>query len=360
MMQFHYTDLETCHEATGVVIVIDVLRAFSTAAFAFSRGAREILPVSRVEEALELKAQLPNSTALGEVGGLAPEGFNFGNSPTQIREQDFTGLTLIQRTGAGTQGAVRCKKADILVAASFVVASSTIKYVSKLEPEDVTFVITGIYNNDEDLACAQYLEALMKGVQPDPNLLSNGYINSRDALQHLDPALPDFPLSDLDHCTQIDRFDFAMPITKMKNSSCAPSNPDTGASMYKLGVKRDFIARHFLIGGDWGAENLPNSHHYILELQLAGKELDQHGYLVDIVDVEKHLDEIVNYYKEQMLNDKPEFAGLNPSIEHFARILATSLSERIRAENITELKVVLWENESAWASFLVERQKSNV
>ena len=76
--------------------------------------------------------------------------------------------------------------------------------------------------------------------------------------------------------------------------------------------------------------------------------------------MEKHLDEIVNYYQEQMLNDKPEFAGLNPSIEHFSRILATALSERIRAENITELNVVLWENESAWASFHVERQKSNV
>ena len=66
--------------------------------------------------------------------------------------------------------------------------------------------------------------------------------------------------------------------------------------MYTLGVRRDFIARHFLIGGDWGPENFPNSHHYILELQLEGRELDQHGYLVDIVDVEKHLDEIVDYY----------------------------------------------------------------
>jgi len=130
--------------------------------------------------------------------------------------------------------------------------------------------------------------------------------------------------------------------------------------MYTLGTKRDFIVRHFLIGGDWGAENLPNSHHYVLELQLTGKELDQHGYLVDIMDVEKHLDEVVNYYQEQMLNDEPEFAGLNPSIEHFARIVATRLNERIRAENITELKVMLWENKSAWASFHVERQKSNV
>jgi 6-pyruvoyltetrahydropterin/6-carboxytetrahydropterin synthase len=125
--------------------------------------------------------------------------------------------------------------------------------------------------------------------------------------------------------------------------------------MYTLGVKREFITRHYLIGGDWGPENFPNSHHYILELQLEGGELDQHGYLVDIVDVQNHLDEIVNYYKEQMLNDKPEFAGLNPSIENFSRILATSLNDRIQAKNISALKIVLWENESAWAAYRVER-----
>ena len=125
--------------------------------------------------------------------------------------------------------------------------------------------------------------------------------------------------------------------------------------MYTLGVRRDFIARHYLIGGDWGPENSPNSHHYILELQLAGRELNQHGYLVDIVDVEKHLDELVNYYKEQMLNDKPEFEGLNPSIEHFSQILATSLSERIKSENISALKVLLWESDTAWAAYELKR-----
>ena len=125
--------------------------------------------------------------------------------------------------------------------------------------------------------------------------------------------------------------------------------------MYTLGVRREFIAHHFLIGGDWGTENFPNSHHYILELQLEGAELDQHGYLADIVDVEKHLDEVVDYYKEKMLNEKPEFADLNPSIEHFSRILATTLNEKIKAKNISALKVVLWEHENAWASFNVER-----
>jgi 6-pyruvoyltetrahydropterin/6-carboxytetrahydropterin synthase len=125
--------------------------------------------------------------------------------------------------------------------------------------------------------------------------------------------------------------------------------------MYTLAVRRDFIARHFLIGGDWGPENFPNSHHYTLELRLKGTELDQHGYLCDIVDVEKHLDEVVGYYREQMLNEKHEFDGLNPSIEHFARILAVTLNERIKAPNVTALKVVLWENGAAWAAYSLRR-----
>src|SRR5574340_1182113 len=114
--------------------------------------------------------------------------------------------------------------------------------------------------------------------------------------------------------------------------------------MYTLAVRRDFIARHFLIGGDWGLENFPNSHHYILELQLKGRELGQHGYLADIVDVEKHLSELIDYYKEKMLNDLSEFKGLNPSLEHFVRILAGALNEKIKASNIAALKVILWEN----------------
>jgi 6-pyruvoyltetrahydropterin/6-carboxytetrahydropterin synthase len=125
--------------------------------------------------------------------------------------------------------------------------------------------------------------------------------------------------------------------------------------MYELGIQRDFIARHFLVGGDWGPENFPNSHHYVLELQLEGRELEQHVYLVDIVDVEKYLDEIVNYYKDGMLNEKPEFAGLNPSLENFARIICNSLNEKINANNISEVKVVLWENESAWAAYELKR-----
>ena len=121
--------------------------------------------------------------------------------------------------------------------------------------------------------------------------------------------------------------------------------------MYTLAVKRDFVAQHFLIGGDWGAENEWHSHHYALEVQLQGEKLDQHGYLVDIVDVEAHLDAIVAHYRDKTLNELPEFAGLNPSIEHFTRIICTTLAERIQTEQLARVRVVIWENEIAWAAF---------
>ena len=121
--------------------------------------------------------------------------------------------------------------------------------------------------------------------------------------------------------------------------------------MYTIAVQRDFIAQHYLIGGDWGAENELHSHHYRLELQLEGAALDEHGYLVDIVDIERLLTVQVAHFRDRTLNDLPEFAGLNPSIEHFSRIIGQALSRGIVATNITGLVVKLWENDIAWAAY---------
>lgn len=216
-MKFHYANLETCHQAIGVVVVIDVIRAFTNAAYAFSRGAREIFPVSTVEEALQFKAETPNSLACGEVGGLPPDGFDFGNSPTQTNQLDLSGRIIVQRTGAGTQGIVRSVNAATMLAASLVVANATAHHIQRLAPDAVTFVITGQYkpeHGDEDLACAEYLETLLKGRQPDPAPFVERVFKSRDALMHLDPTLPAFPRTDLDYCTRIDAFDFVMFVTK--------------------------------------------------------------------------------------------------------------------------------------------------
>ena len=121
-------------------------------------------------------------------------------------------------------------------------------------------------------------------------------------------------------------------------------------------VRTDFIAQHYLIGGDWGPENERNSHHYILELELSGPELDQHGYLVDIVRVEEALREVRASYADRLLNDLPEFEGLNPSIEHFARIVCRRLSKQLAAPNLTSIGVRLWENDAASAAYRADLQ----
>jgi 6-pyruvoyltetrahydropterin/6-carboxytetrahydropterin synthase len=121
--------------------------------------------------------------------------------------------------------------------------------------------------------------------------------------------------------------------------------------MYTVAVTRDFIANHYLIGGDWGAENSPHAHHYVAEVRIESDTLNQHGYLVDIVEIEAALDDIVTYFRDSMLNDKPEFAGLNPSIEHFSRILVEKLMPRITPPGEGELTVKLWENETCWAAY---------
>lgn len=125
--------------------------------------------------------------------------------------------------------------------------------------------------------------------------------------------------------------------------------------MYTLAVRRDFVAQHYLIGGDWGPENERHSHHYALELRLEGETLDQHGYLVDIVDVEAKLEAVVARYRDRTLNDLPEFKGLNPSIEHFSRILCQTLAGQIEAPNLSALGVTVWENDIAWASYRMPR-----
>jgi len=121
--------------------------------------------------------------------------------------------------------------------------------------------------------------------------------------------------------------------------------------MYTLAVQRDFIASHYLIGGDWGPENQLHAHHYRVEVMLEAPELDRHGYIVDIVDLETNLEELVEYFKDQTLNELSEFKGLNPSIEHFCRIFLTAISANIQAENLSAITVKIWENEIAWTSY---------
>ena len=124
--------------------------------------------------------------------------------------------------------------------------------------------------------------------------------------------------------------------------------------MYKLAVKKDFIAQHYLVGGDWGPENQKHSHHYWIEIQLGGKDLDAHGFVVDIVEVNAGLEKLISYYRDKTLNDLPEFKDLNPSIENLARISHQALYQTIHGKGISDLSVKVWEDEIASVTFKEE------
>lgn len=121
--------------------------------------------------------------------------------------------------------------------------------------------------------------------------------------------------------------------------------------MYGLSIGRAFTARHYLVGGDWGAENEPHAHAYRVEVRLATEALDRHGYIVDIEELEALLERIVARYRDRLLNDLPEFEGRNPSIEHFSRCLFDHLVAGLGRERFAEMEVRLWETEDAWAFY---------
>ena len=120
--------------------------------------------------------------------------------------------------------------------------------------------------------------------------------------------------------------------------------------MYQLAITRDFIARHYLVGGDWGTENELHSHPYRAEILVEGNALDRHGYLIDIVELNSAVNAVIGRVGEHTLNDLPAFAGLNPSLEHFSRILWDMLASRLDLPDKI-LTVRLWENERDWAAY---------
>jgi 2-phosphosulfolactate phosphatase len=216
-MEFKRTTLQNCHAATGTVVVIDVLRAFTTAAYAFAAGARDIVLVSTVEEAFALREHTRGALIMGEVGGLPVPGFDFGNSPSALIGLDLSGRRLIQRTSAGTQGVVHSTLAETLLAASLVCAGATIRYIRQNAPAAVTFVITGAIHDldgEEDAACADYMIACLQGKQPDIRPFIERVYNANNSLKFVDPARPELPIADLERATEVDRFGFAMPVKR--------------------------------------------------------------------------------------------------------------------------------------------------
>ena len=223
-MEFLRSTLADCSQVTGLAVVIDVLRAFTTAGYLFAAGVKEIILVSGVDEAFDLRERIPGSLILGEIDGIQVQGFDLGNSPSELTGHELTGMTIIQRTTAGTQGVVRAVNARPILTAALTNAAATARYIESLNPPQVTFILTGLLPDrdpggkgkdwgDEDAVCADLIEAYLCGRTLDMQSIAARVRSSRSGL-HYDGTRPPFPPSDLDLALAIDRFSFAMRVEK--------------------------------------------------------------------------------------------------------------------------------------------------
>ncbi len=207
------------HERAGAVVVVDVIRAFTTAAYAFAAGAREIYLVDSVEEALRFKADVPGMVAMGEDHGRRPAGFDLPNSPVAVSRADLDGRTLVQRTSAGTRGVVAACSADRLWCASLVCASATAAAVDASGLGEPTYVITGRFEDrpqrgDDDLLTAQLIERARLGQHLSAQATAAAVASSDEARRTLALGAGHVDPDDIVYATRVDEFDFAMEVER--------------------------------------------------------------------------------------------------------------------------------------------------
>jgi 2-phosphosulfolactate phosphatase len=212
-------DQATAAQARGVVIVIDVIRAFTVAGYAFARGATRLWLVRTIEEALALRAREPQALLAGEVQGRLIEGFDINNSPARMAKADVRGRLIIQRTGAGTQGAVLASHARHLLLCALTNARATAIYAQTLAASTdrvITLLPTGTPEDfaygEEDPLCADYIEALLRGRGDTLDILDKGIerLHTSRRFELWEQGHIDFPFEDIAAVLDVDRFNFAM------------------------------------------------------------------------------------------------------------------------------------------------------
>ncbi len=205
-----------CSQALGLCVVIDVLRAFTTSAFAFESGAKEIILVSSPEEAFKKHRNDSSVILMGENEGKPINGFHFDNSPKAMQTAALEGRRLVQRTTSGTQGVVACKDAPEMLVASFVVAEATLRLIKKINIWDVSFIVTGRTNGDEDLALAEYLQERLLGRKISVAPFLDRVRKSPEGKRMIASDPKEYPSAqeDLSLALDVNRFNFAMQVYK--------------------------------------------------------------------------------------------------------------------------------------------------
>ena len=207
--------IEGAQQAKGLAVVIDVFRAFTTAAVVINNGAEKIIPVGTVDEAFEMKRTNHGVVLMGERDGKQVSGFDFGNSPHEVRNVDFTGLTVVQTTSAGTRGLVAASGADIVLPGSFVMADAIVEYIRKGDPEVVSLVAMGWGGHEkalEDESLAEYIESKLKGGEPDFESMKARIRENPEGAKFFDKTQKTFVEGDFHAAMDINRFDFCLKL----------------------------------------------------------------------------------------------------------------------------------------------------
>ncbi|XQE82655.1 2-phosphosulfolactate phosphatase [Streptomyces microflavus] len=208
-METRFVGIAELAETPSVAVVVDVMRAFTVAAWAFARGAEKIVLAESLDDALALTARHPEWVALKD-GPPAP-GFALVNSPGLLRSADLGGRTIVQKTTAGTVGALAVKDASLVLCAGFVVAEATAQVLRARGSGSVTFVVTGEDGRaDEDLACAQYIAGRATGAGTDAAGFLRRAAASRAATELAEGVRQGVHPDDIALCLDVDRFPFAM------------------------------------------------------------------------------------------------------------------------------------------------------
>ena len=203
--------------AKGVVVVIDVYRAFTTASVALMRGAERIVLTADIDDALMLYRQKVGELTVGEVGGKKPEGFDYGNSPQGLSELDLRGKTPILSTRAGTVGVNAARHADEVFGVALINAMATVRAIRRRNPSLVTLVPMGqegLCRADEDELCAIYLKNLLLERKMDPDAIRQIILASSESAKFDDPKQPHFPPKDRDWALHINEAPFAIRIAR--------------------------------------------------------------------------------------------------------------------------------------------------
>ena len=205
-------------QADGVVVIIDVFRAFSMECWLYALGAKEVRPVGSIEETFAWKQKDPDCILVGERQGKKIEGCDLGNSPSSIDAEMIRGKRIIHTTSAGTQGIVNAVHADELLTGSFVNAKAIAAYIRERNPGKVSLVAmgkAGLAPAEEDELCALYLKGLLTGEEvPDIDGKLKG-LRTGGGSHFFDPAQQDvFPEKDFWMCIDRDRFNFVLRAEK--------------------------------------------------------------------------------------------------------------------------------------------------